>query len=154
MRARIAAVAIVCLAGIGVSYFALRAQEQPSASRSVWDGVYTKEQAERGHSLYDQHCEKCHGDSLEGGDEVPPLAGAQFLTEWDGLTVGDLFDRIRKSMPQDNPGRLSREENADILTYLLDANGFPAGKTDLAHQTEVLQQIRIESTRPDPKNNK
>src|SRR2546427_11098209 len=87
-------------------------------SRSVWDGVYTEEQAERGHSVYHQQCELCHGDTLLGGDEGPPLSGAQFLANWNGLTVGDLFERIRKSMPANDPGRLTSPQNADVLAYL------------------------------------
>jgi quinoprotein glucose dehydrogenase len=154
MRANFAAVAIAGLAVIGTFYPALRAQEAPSGSRSVWDGVYTQEQAERGHSLYNEHCTSCHGDTLAGGEVAPPLAGGDFLANWNGLTVGDLFERIRRSMPQNDPGRLSRQEDADVLTYILSFNKFPAGKTELAHNTELLKQIRIEATKPDPKNDK
>ena len=118
-------------------------------SRSVWDGVYTPEQADRGHSVYHSQCEACHGDSLTGGDEVPPLAGGQFLSNWNGLTVGDLFERVRKTMPANNPGKLTAQQNADVLAYLLDFNAFPAGKTELPHEAEVLKQIRIEATKPD-----
>jgi quinoprotein glucose dehydrogenase len=152
MRAKIAAVAIAGLVAVGTFYSALRAQEAPSGSRSVWDGVYTQEQAERGRSLYGQHCESCHGDTLTGGEVAPPLAGGNFLANWDGLTVGDLFERIRRSMPQDDPGRLSRQQNADVLAYLLSFNKFPAGKTELPRDTELLKQIRIEATKPDRKN--
>ena len=154
MRAKIAAVAIAGLAAIGTFYSALRAQEAPSGPRSVWDGVYTQEQAERGHSLYTQHCTSCHGDALTGGEVAPPLAGGDFLANWNGLTVGDLFERIRRSMPQDDPGRLSRQQNSDVVAYMLSFNKFPAGKTELAHDTELLKQIRIEATKPDPKNDK
>jgi mono/diheme cytochrome c family protein len=159
MKVKIAAVAIMGLAAIG-AYSRLRAQppanpqEAPSGSRSVWDGVYTQEQAERGHSLYTQHCAPCHGDKLTGGETEPPLAGGEFLANWSGLTVGDLFERIRRSMPQDDPGRLSRQQNADVLAYLLSFNKFPDGKTELARDTEQLKQIRIEATKPDPKNDK
>ncbi len=55
--------------------------------------------------------------------------------------MGDLFERIRLSMPQDNPGRLSRQQDADILALMLQANEFPAGKTELDKQTEVLKLI-------------
>ncbi len=154
MRAKITAVAIAGLAAICTFYSALRAQAAPSGTRSVWDGVYTQEQAERGHSLYTQHCTSCHGDALTGGEVAPPLAGGDFLANWNGLTVGDLFERIRRSMPQDDPGRLSRQQNSDVVAYMLSFNKFPAGKTELAHDTELLKQIRIESTKPDPKNDK
>jgi quinoprotein glucose dehydrogenase len=118
-----------------------------SASRSVWDGVYTTEQAGRGSAQYASQCASCHGTALTGGESAPPLAGADFFSNWNGLTVGDLFDRIRVSMPADRPGKLTREQDADILAYMLSMNQFPAGKTELERQTETLKQIRIE---PDP----
>src|SRR5882724_10133194 len=98
MKFKIAAVAIVGLAAVGTLYSALRAQDAPSGSRSVWDGIYTQEQAERGHSLCNQHCASCHGDTLAGGEVAPPLAGGDVLANWNGLTVDDLFDRIRRSI--------------------------------------------------------
>ena len=153
MKVKIA-VAIVGLAAVGTLYSVLRAQDAPSESRSVWDGIYTQEQAERGHSLSNQHCASCHGDTLAGGEVAPPLAGGDFLANWNGLTVGDLFERIRRSMPKDDPGRLSRQQNADLLAYIFSFNKFPAGKTELAHDTQLLKQIRIEATKPDPKNDK
>ena len=115
----------------------------------MWDGVYTAEQAERGHSVYHSQCEVCHGESLTGGDEVPPLAGPQFLSSWNGLTVGDLFERIRKSMPANDPGKLTAQQNADVLAYLFSFNMFPAGKTELPPDVQLLKQIRIEASRPD-----
>jgi hypothetical protein len=115
----------------------------------VWDGVYTAEQSGRGHSVYHSQCETCHGETLAGGDEVPPIAGGQFLANWNGLTVGDLFERIRKTMPLNDPGKLTAQQTADVLAYLFDFNMFPAGKTELPHEAEVLKQIRIEATKPD-----
>jgi mono/diheme cytochrome c family protein len=121
------------------------------SSRSVWDGVYTVEQAKRGEALYGQQCASCHGTALTGGESAPPLAGGEFLSNWNGLTVGDLFERIRVSMPADRPGRLTREQDADILAFMLSMNQFPSGKTELEHQTEVLRQIRLDSTKPEEK---
>lgn len=135
---------------IGILGFAAIAA-QSQAPHSVWDGIYTTEQARRGQALYNAQCAACHGDTLGGGESAPPLAGAEFLSNWSGLTVGDLFERTRTSMPQSKPGSLSREVNADILAYILSANQFPAGKTEMAHATEVLKEIRIEAAKPDPK---
>jgi len=114
-------------------------------TRSVWDGVYTSEQAERGAALYANNCASCHGSALGGGESAPPLTGGEFSSNWNGLTVGDLFERIRISMPADRPGKLSREQDADVLAYMLNVSEFPAGKSELEHQTEVLKQIRIEA---------
>jgi cytochrome c len=115
------------------------------APSSVWDGVYTPEQAKRGEALYSMQCAACHGSELTGGESAPPLMGGEFLSNWYGLTVGDLFDRIRVSMPADRPGTLNREKAADILAHIFLVNQFPAGKTDLATQSEYLKQIRIEA---------
>lgn len=122
-----------------------------SAPRSVWDGVYTEEQAERGHSIYHEKCENCHGASLAGESEAPPLAGAQFLSNWNGLTAGDLFERIRKSMPLNDPGSLAAQQITDVLAYLFNFNQFPAGNAELPNNAELLKQIRIEASKPDPK---
>src|SRR5580704_5402942 len=121
---------------------AFAAQE---ATRSVWDGVYSDAQADRGRPLYNQHCASCHADTLMGGEMSPPLVGGEFLSNWNGLTLGDLFERIRTSMPQNKPGSLSREVNADITAYILSVNKFPVGKTELAHSAEFLREIRIDS---------
>jgi len=116
-------------------------------TRSVWDGVYTAAQAKRGQELYAKECASCHGSDLTGGESAPALAGPGFLSNWTTLTVGDLFERTRISMPENNPGKLTRAQVADVTAYLLSANGFPEGKAELDKQTEVLKQIRIAASK-------
>lgn len=131
----------------GPVYCALKGQQEtaaPARPHSVWDGVYTEEQAKRGASLYRDKCGTCHGDKLTGGESAPPLAGGQFLSNWNGLTLDQLFERIRRTMPSDDPARVSRLAKADILAYLLRMNRFPAGKAELEHKTELLKDILIE----------
>src|SRR5579862_3605718 len=135
------ALAIIGLVALGALYSNLHAQ----SSRSVWDGVYTQDQAKQGQALYNESCSSCHGDTLMGGESAPALAGGEFLSNWNGLTLGDLFERIRTTMPQNKAGKLSREVNSDITAYILSVNKFPAGKTELAHSAEFLKEIRIES---------
>ncbi|MGB9467371.1 MAG: cytochrome c [Candidatus Acidiferrum sp.] len=147
-----ALIACACLAAIATACSALRAQEPAAGeSRSVWDGVYTEEQAKRGEALYQKECKGCHGDTLAGGESAPPLTGGAFLSNWNGLTLGDLFERVRKTMPQNAPGKLNRQQNADILAFTLSVNKFPAGKTELSRQTEFLKEIRFEAVKPEPK---
>ena len=139
---------VAAIAALGL----LRAQAPTSSdSRSVWDGVYTEEQAKRGETIYHKECAACHGDILTGGESAPPLTGGAFLANWNGLTMGDLFDRIRKTMPQSAPGRLTRQQDADILAFMLSVNKFPAGKTELYRQSEMLKEIRFEAEKPAPK---
>ncbi len=116
--------------------------------KSVWDGVYTAEQAERGKPLYAQSCASCHGDRLTGGETAPPLAGGAFLSNWNGLKADELFERIRKTMPQDKPGKLTRPAIADMMAFMFQVNEFPAGKEELSTKPEALSQIRIDGTKP------
>src|SRR5580698_10464618 len=87
--------------------------------KSVWDGVYTVQQAARGAALYAENCASCHADDLLGTGNMPALTDKGFRKEWDGQSVGDLFERMSTSMPADRPGKLSREVDADILAFIL-----------------------------------
>jgi len=130
---------------LGLCWVALHAQE---STRSVWDGVYTAAQAEDGKMEYGRHCARCHGDMLEGDDEATPLTDAAFLSNWNGLTVGELFDRIRTTMPYSNPDAVNREGKLKIVAYILSYNGFPAGDAELSSRIEILKLIRIDAARP------
>jgi cytochrome c len=127
---------------------ALCQQSQPPAQpHSVWDGVYTAEQAKRGEPLYFRECSSCHGEKLAGHEDSPPLAGPDFLESWNGLTLAKLFDKIRLTMPKGEPGEVSVQEKADVLAYILGVNKFPAGKSELP-KAEGLKDIRFEATKP------
>ncbi|HEV3036462.1 MAG TPA: c-type cytochrome [Candidatus Angelobacter sp.] len=124
-------------------------QAQPNnENHSVWDGVYTTEQAKRGEEVYAAHCTTCHGVKLEGVEDAPSLTGKSFLDGWDGLTLGALFEKIRKKMPRDNPGQLSRQQYLDAVAYLLSANKIPEGKSELPQELEPLKLIRIDAVKP------
>jgi mono/diheme cytochrome c family protein len=138
MKIRFVAIALIPLATVFVL-----AQE-----KTVWDGVYTDEQAQRGKQLYSDACASCHGPELTGGEMAPPLVGGDFSSDWNGLTVGDLFERMRISMPQNAPGSLTGQQNADILAFMLQANRFPSGQTELAKDGMMLKAIKYDSKKP------
>ena len=132
---------VLVLLTIATTAFAWRAQE-----RTVWDGVYTEEQATRGEALYAEHCIRCHGATLQGnGEGAKPLTDATFKSTWNGVPLGALFDRVRLSMPQDKPGSMTRQQVADLLAFILRANKFPAGKDELVRQTDLLNAILFKS---------
>ena len=151
MRAKGAAMALIGLATIGASYSRVHAQQPllfaqetaASESRTVWDGVFTQKQADRGKELYTIHCSECHLGTLMGSDMTPPLVGGDFLSNWTDSTLGDLFERIRKT------GSVPRDAIPDILAYILRVNKLPVGETELSHDTQILKKIRIEATNPD-----
>jgi len=115
------------------------------ATQSVLDGVFTDEQAKRGQEVYTTNCAHCHGNSLQGGEEAPPLAGEDFIKNWTGMTVGDVVERARRSMPEDDPGSLTRQQYTDVTTYILGANRYPTGKTELPIETEKQKLIKVEA---------
>ena len=115
---------------------------------STWDGVYTEAQATLGQDTYTKVCAECHGQDLAGDGFAPGLKGPDFLTNWNGLSVGDLFDRIRISMPPENPSAVGSKAKVEIVAYILKEGGFPAGKTDLPTALEGLKTIKIDANKP------
>jgi len=137
--------AVIWLAG--VTQFSARAEQAaaaPAASKTVWDGVFTQEQADRGAAAYKNACSECHGNDLAGDGFAPALSGSDFMGNWNELSVGDLFERIRISMPPSGPSAVTPAQKADIVAHLMNANKFPAGTTELEPKTEVLKGIKIE----------
>jgi mono/diheme cytochrome c family protein len=136
----LSAIVIVCFMFVAAAF-------AQSAGPSVWDGVFTEEQVKRGAAAYQRDCSNCHGPGLEGGDMTPPLVGGAFTSNWNDLTVGDLFERIRQTMPLDNPGKLSRQQNTDVIAFILKTNAWPSGTTELPAEVGALKQIKIQSTK-------
>jgi mono/diheme cytochrome c family protein len=120
----------------------------PQGSRTVSDGVYSDAQATRGGTVYADRCSACHADDLSGIDQAAPLVGADFMNDWNDQTVNDLFERIRISMPADQPGSLNRTQVADVVAFLLQKNSFPAGQTDLTSTEDTLKAIKIVAKKP------
>ena len=140
-------VAAVAVGVMGLTAFAHRAPAV-EPTHTVWDSVYTATQASHGDSLYKVTCVKCHGASLSGGDEGTPLVGSAFLGNWRDLTLDQLFDKIRSSMPPDNPKSIATRDVADLVAYLLAQNQFPAGAKVLTDSLDLLKDIKITTSRP------
>jgi mono/diheme cytochrome c family protein len=134
------ALPLLALLGAGAAF--------ADAGKSVWQGVFTQAQADHGAAVYSQRCGACHGVTLNGTGEAPPLAGGEFISHWDTLSLGDLYDRVRTTMPQNDPQSLSREDYADVVAFLLKSNGFPAGAAPMDKRSEVLATIGITAEKP------
>jgi S-disulfanyl-L-cysteine oxidoreductase SoxD len=150
---RPALVGLACLwltAGAGAVAVAGRPAQAPTATSPIWSGVYTAAQAKRGLLEYGRSCEHCHGSNLTGNptDEVPSLVADGFMFHWKGRTVQDLYARLSKSMPSDAPGSLDAGTYLDLVAYLLEANGFPAGQQDLNRDRLSALVIETSPSRP------
>jgi mono/diheme cytochrome c family protein len=119
---------------------------QAAEPRSAKDGAYTAAQAKRGAAIYAVKCETCHGPQLTAG-EAPPLIGEGFMANWSAYSVGDLFEKIRNTMPANDAKSLSAREYADIVALILSANRFPPGDAELPDTAERLKQIRFETAK-------
>lgn len=117
-------------------------------TKNVWDGVYSDAQAGRGKKSYVTHCAACHNEGLQGGDLAPELKGEDFLLRWNDKSMFEFVDRIQKTMPQDNPGGVMPQENADIVAYILQVNKMAAGSTDLPSDEAALKGITVTKTKP------
>lgn len=115
--------------------------------RTVWDGVYTDAQAERGRTAYAQACASCHADDLRGKSTAPSLIEESFTFLWADMSVGDLFERTRMLMPSDRPGSLPSATYADIIAFVISKNGFPSGSIELGTDVAALKQIVITEKR-------
>lgn len=131
---------------LGASSAALATQvtaQQPRAQSvgSVWDGVYTAAQAERGKQIYAGHCARCHGDDLATSRN--PLAGDRFAEHWESRTLADLFRRIRDTMPAGQVTAIEDFQKLDAMVYLMQQNGFPEGRAELTPDAGALATVRI-----------
>jgi mono/diheme cytochrome c family protein len=101
--------------------------------------LFTSEQAEAGRVVYKDHCQVCHGDRLLSGEMGgPPLSGSFFFNRWEGKTIGELYSYTQEFMPFGRGGTLSKSEYSDVIAFVLEYNGFGAGETELAPDSETM----------------
>jgi mono/diheme cytochrome c family protein len=117
-------------------------------SKAASEGVFTAEQAQRGEMIYKEQCAACHGDNLEGSGPMPPLAGKDFLSNWQDKSLGDLYEKTQTSMPATAPGTLSPQQAADTLAFLLSSGKYPAGAAALEGKMDALALIKLDAPKP------
>ncbi len=121
------------------------ALQQPAA-RSPKEGVYTAVQADQGKATYDAKCASCHGSMASFTPDMAPLLNDHmFQAGWKNRSLGELFERIRETMPQNEPGTLSPKDTANIIAYVLSANKLPPGSVELPEEVDGLKAIVLET---------
>ena len=104
-------------------------------------------QARRGQKQYEISCVACHAADLTGLDPAPALTGEPFMQKWNGKTVWDLFDTIRKTMPQNDKGSLSASTYLDIVAYLAQFNNIDIGRQELRENPALLKRLTISNSK-------
>jgi mono/diheme cytochrome c family protein len=111
------------------------ADAAPAAETSESNAYYTEGQARRGSGLFRDNCVSCHASS--------EFVGSSFQRRWTNRAVGDIYEFVLYSMPDDNPGGLPQQTYADIVAYMLQLNDFPAGDTELSTSLEALMEMTM-----------
>jgi mono/diheme cytochrome c family protein len=120
-----------------------QAQDSGSAPRQVSKRADSNEQGTRGEAVYLDECGRCHAETLSGTEFGPALVGHEFVRSWAGKSVGDMFVRVRDTMPIDGPGRLSAQQSVDVIAFILRENRIDVGDQPLAAEAAALKKIAI-----------
>jgi len=113
----------------------VEAEDERAADPTTADGIFTTAQADRGHDLYQSVCSECH--DTEDWTEVG------FQNRWEDQSVFQLWYYINDRMPYDDPWSLTRQQVTDVLTYILELNGLPAGQAELATDDDSIDDYWI-----------
>jgi mono/diheme cytochrome c family protein len=125
-----------CAMGAGASRIAA---QEPQSPKTLNDGVFTERQAQRGEALFKNNCTTCHDTARFTGDV--------FIGNWAGQPIYALFDLVRTTMPEDNPGALQLQQYADVLAFFFRLNGFPMGSEELMGTDDAMRAVRIEAAK-------
>jgi cytochrome c len=119
-------------------------QGAPASGSSTRDGVYTAAQAEQGQALFTKQCAVCHGATLQGTGQNPPLVGDAFFKNWTGSTLADFYGMIQATMPATKPGSLTPDEVTQAIAFILQSNKFPAGNAELPNTADGMKTIHFD----------
>ena len=152
MSIRLEAMVLILVATAGAGLLAqATGSGAPAGDRTVWDGVYTAGQAERGRQAYEASCGRCHGVDLQGRADNRALVGDRFWQDWGEDSLGTMFSVVQKTMPRGASGSLSEQTYLDIVAYVLEKNAYPAGAAELdATNVHGVRVIRKEGPGPVP----
>jgi S-disulfanyl-L-cysteine oxidoreductase SoxD len=129
---------VAAMIAVSVAQPAFGQSNAGGSAKTIWDGIYTAAQADRGQQAVQQNCATCHSPA--------DWAHERFISDWAGHSVGELHSQIRTTMPFNSPGKLTPAQYADIVAYMLKINNVPAGQTELPSSDEGLKLIAV--TRP------
>jgi mono/diheme cytochrome c family protein len=104
-----------------------------TAQTTTNDGIYTKAQADGAKKQFDKICAECHAFTVAAKKKPKDLTlgDEPFFESWTGRPVVDLVNVIVLTMPNDGSAVVSEAEAVDLVAYMLQQNGFPAGSKPL-----------------------
>jgi alcohol dehydrogenase (cytochrome c) len=133
-------IALISTATVTLLAVSAGAGQPPQDPKTILDRVFSEAQADRGEQRFKISCSSCH----QADEFVEPV----FSARWEGQSVGDLYEFISTSMPENDPGGLKPDEYASVIAFFLGQNGYPVGRDELPADLATLKQIGIV---PNPK---
>ncbi len=109
---------------------------------SAAPALYTKAQAATGFAKFIGNCAMCHGAHLEGRSG-PSLKGPNWASAKADYTVGEVFTVVSQQMPANDPGSLEKSDYVNIMAYLLQQNGYPAGDAMLNFDQAASSTVKL-----------
>jgi mono/diheme cytochrome c family protein len=112
-------------------------QQPPSKEShpSVLEGAYTNVQAERGKEVFAKECLNCH--------QPTEFSNETFAAGWRDRPVGAFYGIVRGTMPVGRVGELPEQQYVDVVAYVLQLNGYPAGPKELPANRLVLNRLKF-----------
>jgi polar amino acid transport system substrate-binding protein len=108
--------------------------------------LYTEDQATKGALAYFKNCAMCHAPLLDGqsaGYSGPALKGPEFADPSYNFHLSDIFNFVAKLMPAATPGSLTHEQDVEIMAFILQQNGYPAGSKELVYEEAEKSKVPI-----------
>ena len=136
----VAASALLWAAAFSISGGPVDASRQQTTN----DAIYSKAQADGAKAQFGKICAECHPFD-EAGKKKPkdvPLGGETFFENWTGRSVGEIASTIALTMPNDGSATVTEEEARNLVAYILQQNGFPAGPKPLDKAAEAATIAR------------
>lgn len=126
-------VAGAILAWAAVIGFSADAARGAAVQKTTNDGIYSKAQADGAKAQFDKICADCHPFTVAAKKKPKdvPLGDEPFFENWDGRAVSQLATTIALTMPNDGSTSVSDEEALNLVAYILQQNGYPAGTAPL-----------------------
>ena len=130
---RLTVAALLCLAALLM---------QRGEAAGALPALYTAAQAKAGQAVFEQKCATCHGRHLEGL-AGPALKGPLFASVKAGYKVRDIFLFLSVNMPAYAPGSLSMSQYVQIMSFILQQNGYPAGTAALTQRLASTSTVPL-----------
>ena len=132
----------ITAAANGIAHHDHRCRATGSNTSHALPALYTSEQADSGKQKYMTSCALCHGPTLEGR-AGPALKGPNFASTKANFRVGDVFVIVSQNMPATAPGSLSHDDYVELMAFLLQQNGYPAGSKALTFDTAQRSKVKL-----------